>query len=467
MKILKEKKAKIIILSILVLLAAIYLGVSWYYSDKFLMRTTMNGFDCSSMTVKEVESLMETELEKYSLTIAADGVLPEQILGKDIDIAFTNKHVIEEAMAAQSAFTWPAALFQDRNVEAVFEIKYSESKLSELVSKLLCMQEENQKEAVSAVPELNGNKFVIKEEILGTQIESVKFNEAVERAITNMQDELNLRDADCYLHPKFVADDWEVRTAEKLLNKCLETKITYRLDSKTVTLDKSQIREWLSVDEDMNIVLSEKEVKAFAKSLGEAFNTEPWTNQFKTPTGKVAKVSGAAKGRVIGTSEEFERLMSEIPEGKVDTREPIITQKATPEGQYVWGTTYVEVDISAQYMWYIKNGEVVFQTNVITGSPGRDTPSGVFEILTKKRNKVLKGNIDPVTGEREYETPVDYWARITWSGVGFHDATWQPAFGGQLYKQGYGSHGCINMPYNAVATFYGLVSVGEPVVIHY
>ena len=70
-------------------------------------------------------------------------------------------------------------------------------------------------------------------------------------------------------------------------------------------------------------------------------------------------------------------------------------------------------------------------------------------------------------GKREYETPVDYWARITWTGVGFHDATWQPAFGGQLYRQGYGSHGCINMPYNAVATFYGLISVGDPVVVHY
>ena len=144
-----------------------------------------------------------------------------------------------------------------------------------------------------------------------------------------------------------------------------------------------------------------------------------------------------------------------------------MAQKATPEGQYSWGRTYVEVDISAQHMWYIKNGEVIFNSAVVTGSPGRDTPAGVFEILTKKRDKILRGNIDPVTGEREYETPVDYWARITWSGVGFHDATWQPAFGGQLYKQGYGSHGCINMPYSAVAKFYSLISVGDPVVVHY
>ena len=81
--------------------------------------------------------------------------------------------------------------------------------------------------------------------------------------------------------------------------------------------------------------------------------------------------------------------------------------------------------------------------------------------------KVLRGNIVPATGKPEYVTPVKYWARITWSGVGFHDATWQPAFGGELYKQGYGSHGCINMPLNAVAQFYQMIAVGCPVIVHY
>ena len=70
-------------------------------------------------------------------------------------------------------------------------------------------------------------------------------------------------------------------------------------------------------------------------------------------------------------------------------------------------------------------------------------------------------------GKREYETPVSYWMRVTWTGIGFHDATWQRAFGGERYKQGYGSHGCINMPLKGVAELYEMVEKGCPVIIHY
>ena len=72
----------------------------------------------------------------------------------------------------------------------------------------------------------------------------------------------------------------------------------------------------------------------------------------------------------------------------------------------------------------------------------------------------------PDTGEPEYETPVDYWMPVTHSGVGFHDAPWQPAFGGDLYWTN-GSHGCINMPWDGAAALYSMVAAGTPVVMHY
>ena len=56
---------------------------------------------------------------------------------------------------------------------------------------------------------------------------------------------------------------------------------------------------------------------------------------------------------------------------------------------------------------------------------------------------------------------------MTWTGIGFHDATWQAAFGGTRYKDGAGSHGCINMPLDQAAALFGMISVGTPVVIHY
>ncbi len=82
-----------------------------------------------------------------------------------------------------------------------------------------------------------------------------------------------------------------------------------------------------------------------------------------------------------------------------------------------------------------------------------------------KRNKTLRGEKLP-DGTYSYETPVDYWMRVTWTGIGFHDAGWQPAFGGELYKTK-GSHGCINMPPTAAAQLYNLIDYHTPVIIHY
>lgn len=58
--------------------------------------------------------------------------------------------------------------------------------------------------------------------------------------------------------------------------------------------------------------------------------------------------------------------------------------------------------------------------------------------------------------------------RVTWSGIGFHDAIWQSAFGGTLNQSPtIGSHGCINMPLDKAAELYGMISENIPVIIHY
>ncbi len=121
-------------------------------------------------------------------------------------------------------------------------------------------------------------------------------------------------------------------------------------------------------------------------------------------------------------------------------------------------------------MWYVVNGGVALETDVVTGD-GNDsnkiTPSGVYQILETQSPSILKGEIQASTGKPEYETEVQYWMRVTWSGIGFHDATWQSAFGGSRFVNGFGSHGCINMPYDVAGSLYNQLAVGTPVIIHY
>ena len=65
----------------------------------------------------------------------------------------------------------------------------------------------------------------------------------------------------------------------------------------------------------------------------------------------------------------------------------------------------------------------------------------------------------------EYLTLAHRWMRLTWSGVGIHDAWWRYSFGGNIYTYD-GSHGCINTPSDAMNVFYDNSYEMMPVVIY-
>lgn len=448
-------------------LAVSYFCVALHYKERFFVNTTINGEACDDKTIEIIEGDMQKQVEEYALVITEVNGVTETINGIDIGVQYSGVDAIKAEMEKQNPFMWFMALFQPKDIKAEIVFSYDQEKLDEIITKLECLKEENQVAPVDAKPIFVDGAYVIEEEVNGSLINQELLVAAIHEKAANMETTLDLVEAGCYVLPKYTKESEEVVSVVAALNKCLETEITYSLDDVEVKLDKELITGWISCDAEMNLVISSEGVAEFANTLASTYNTAPRTQYITTPAGRSVYVSGATVGRSIGTSAECERLITDIQEGTVTTRKPIIAQNATPEGQYAWGNTYTEVDISAQHMWYIVDGQAVFECDVITGLRGQmDTPAGVFKILEKKEDKTLVGNIVPETGEPEYRTPVDYWMRVTWSGVGFHDCTWHPTFGGDIYTYA-GSHGCINMPPASAAELYGMIYVGCPVIIHY
>ena len=140
--------------------------------------------------------------------------------------------------------------------------------------------------------------------------------------------------------------------------------------------------------------------------------------------------------------------------GTAHTKEITVSSKINNQSV---GSTYVEISISQQRMWLYKDGKVIVDTPVVTGTKGSmDTPKGYFTIYSKAKNTTLYGP--------GYASPVDYWMAFS-GGCGIHDASWRSSFGGSIYTYN-GSHGCVNTPYNAVRTIYNNTSVGTPVIVY-
>lgn len=128
--------------------------------------------------------------------------------------------------------------------------------------------------------------------------------------------------------------------------------------------------------------------------------------------------------------------------------------------KYNVGTTYIEIDIDMQHMWYFEDGKLMVSTPIVTGSKyGWDTTTGLFDVYNKESPARLVGET--------WDTNVNYWMAVTYDGIGIHDSTWRYdyEYGGNTYTYN-GSHGCINTPYYKVQEMYELVEIGTPVVIY-
>ena len=125
----------------------------------------------------------------------------------------------------------------------------------------------------------------------------------------------------------------------------------------------------------------------------------------------------------------------------------------------------MEIDIDNQTVYYYEDGQCLVETPCVTGTgsvPRRSTPTGVFHIYDKQRSRTLYGDIQP-DGSYGYASFVNYWMRFC-GGCGLHDATWRDSFGGDIYWDS-GSHGCVNLPYEAAAQMYEIVEEGTPCIV--
>lgn len=459
------KKPWIIAGSIIGALVVIYLGIAAFFMSHFLVNTSINGKDFSGKTVADVEAYLKEQVADYELTILEQNNVSDVITGSEISLAYKENSRVQDALENQRQLLWLISLFSESDTDITIEVEYDDAALEENIQNLQAVTAE-QVDPVAAHPEYDGNSFVVAEEQYGTTVDMETLTAKIKEHITEFDTTLDMMDEECYVMPAYTSDSPEVQAACDEMNEYLKASITYPMDE-DVVVDKDLISKWVTYDDDMKGTFNEDAVREWMREFGKKYDTLGTTRTITTPTGKTAEVSGGTYGWSVDEETETKNLINSIKNGEVAERAPAYKQTAASHGAQDWGSTYIEVDIAAQHMWYIVDGAVAMESDVVTGLPadGRDTPTGVYSILYTERDSTLKGETDPETGKPSYETPVAFWMPFTWQGHGFHDATWQSSFGGSRYQTN-GSHGCVNMPYDKAEQLFNMISAGTPVIVH-
>lgn len=452
---------------VVVLVGAVGGGLYWHESSKyktcFLPGTIVDGMDVTGKTASEVEDAIMEQLKGYTLTINGREDLSESITGESVGLYAEFDDTLDKAIASQKPMDWGKYRFgkavNEVNTDAL--LRYSDDMLNEAVEGLSCMDEENMREPedakISDYDSATGSYSIIKEDE-GTELQEDKVKEAVATAIMSLAESVDLEEQGCYLAPSVTSEDEALKTACETMNKYVGAKITYKFGDKAETLNGNEIHNWLTVN-GTSVSVSESKAAEYVKNLASTCNTAYKPKTLKTSYGKTVTITTGNYGWKIDQAKETAALVSLIKNGEQTSREPEYSQKAASHSGNDYGNTYVEINLTAQHLYFYANGKLLVESDFVSGNAakGWSTPAGAYSITYKQRNATLKG--------QGYATPVSYWMPFN-GGIGLHDANWRKTFGGTIYKNG-GSHGCVNLPPAVAKTIYENISAGDPVLCYH
>ena len=461
-----------ITLSIFVgVLAAAYGYTVYYFSSRFSYNTLIDGVDCKYMSVVEVEEVIGDRIDNYEILVIGRDGLRKIISAEDVGLHYVSDGQVEALFEQQNPFLWFMPLIREPMVaQTGASVKYNSYMLKMTIDALGLYNETGMRLPADAFIEFQDSQYVIHPEDKGSTLIPDRTEEVLLDAFTALSTEIDLDAAGCYLDPTIFSDDPSLIETVNTWNRYARFLVIYEFGDYTEVLDPTITLGWIDIAEDGTGTLNEWALRAWLREFGYRHDTIGTARTFKTATGEVVTVEGGDYGWEVDEAAEFDAILTAYWYCIGEKREPIYVRRAdafAKQGEPDWGTTYIELDLTNQHMYYFVDGKSEFEADVVTGSPwgGRETPPGIYWIKEMSSPAKLVGAIQ-ADGRPEYETYVSYWMRMTWAGHGFHDATWQPWFGGDRYTYA-GSHGCINMSYYDAEALYYMIEEGTPVISHY
>ncbi len=440
-------------------LLVIYLFLAFYYKSHFYHNTTINGVNVSGMTEAQAEAAINEEVESYVLTINERNDLTEKLHGEDIGLNTVYDEKLSDLLLTQNPYTWPAALLESHKITLKAALLYSDELLSEYFDGLKSFAADYDIAPTDAhISDYGDNGYVIVPESQGAKVDRDKMFEAVKAAILSLKPELNLEEAGVYEKPTIFSDNADLQKALAKMNKMAGSVITYQFGDITEVLDGKKISGWLSVDENMKVTLDENGVKDYVDYIGKNYNSFGRVRTFKTSYGDVLQIKGGDYGWWLDRATEKSDLLKLIKNGQQIERKPAYFQTAQEYGADDIGNTYVEVNLTAQHLFFYKEGKLILESDFVSGnlSKNNGTPVGTYPVQYKENDATLVGE--------DYATPVKYWMPFN-RNIGFHDAPWRSSFGGKIYMTN-GSHGCINMPPSNAKKMFENIKRGVAVVVY-
>lgn len=465
-----RRRIIVFLCSILAVAASVLLAVAvlstYYYKNVFTFGTWINGNYCTGMNAEQVSDMLLEQYTYPSIRVELLSSETYELVLQDYGAKADYFVQVKELLAKNSGWSW----LSRGNIFKSYEITPNLTYDLEVMRQVLLLQEwlntnlYDESKTVSIVKTLEDGYILVDE--TKNLLNQEKAIETIMDSIVNRLTDVDLC-KDCYVDIPYNQNMLATIEKWKGIEDFQNFSLIYDFGDRQEIVDRSVVCDWISLDENGYIiydennlpVLDETMIEEYVAYLGSVYNTVGIERSFQTTRGDIIKVAGGAYGNELDAEAELKYLTNAFLNKEGGVRTPEYVSEAFVKGTDDIGTTYIEIDMGNQKMYYYKDGKLMLETPVVTGNMARNwsTPSKVCYVYFKQKNRVLRG--------ANYATPVKYWMAVD-GRIGIHDASWRKEFGGDIYLTD-GSHGCINTPLEKVQELYDMVEIGTPVIMFY
>lgn len=472
----------------------VYMGFRIYYSNRWHAKTFVGDHNISAMTLEESKEYLNELYESYHLRIKGrEGgivVLSREDVSHEVNLDASLDTLFEEQHEHFNVFS----LLRDKTLPLDANATYDKKKAQELIDnsslitgKSYAITEPQNAKVVFSEEE---KYLVIQKEVPGNRLNKEEFSTIVSEALETGLEEVDLTDAEkypnVYKKPTLYSTDESLKAKQEACNPLVLRWMTWKMeDGGKEIVGPKLIYSWCTY-KNGKASINKKKVENWVQKLCDRYDTIGIKRTFTNHAKKKIEISGGDYGWALMYDSVLKQLMT-VLQKKIDPalqeeymQDPSAkNQKAlttTKKPKYLntayqydavnrandWDNkNFTEISLKDQKVYVWRKGKVVFSCRCISGRPVKDrqTRTGVFYVKEHQPHRVLRGD--------DYETPVDNWVRITWTGTGFHAAPWQSwSRWTKTYYRTRGSHGCLNLSPSDAKKIYDLVKYREPVIIY-
>ena len=205
--------------------------------------------------------------------------------------------------------------------------------------------------------------------------------DVIRAAVEGLENYVNLEEADCYEVPEITSENEELKALLEKMQKYAGISITYTFGENKEVLDGPTISSWLHVD-GFEVELDTAQVENYVATLRKKYDTIFRPRTFMTSYGQEVTIDGGDYGWWMNYDKEAEELEAMIEKGESGERTPVYYQTAASYGTPDYGTTYVEINLTAQHLFFYQDGKLMMESDFVSGNSakGYDTPAGVYSI---------------------------------------------------------------------------------------